>query len=79
MRICFVLTTAFAVNAFVAPTIRELIIQGWTITVVLNTESGKISDDIAPHIEVIDMDIVRTISPFTDLKILALPDIFIIQ
>lgn len=70
MRICFVLTAPFALNAFVAPTIRALLNQGWQITVVLNTAAGKVADDIAPDIEIINLNIARAISPLNDLRIL---------
>jgi len=72
MRICFVLTAPFALNAFVAPAIRALLIQGWQITAVLNTASGKVADDIARDIEIIDMNIARAISPVNDLRTLFL-------
>ncbi len=70
MRICFVLTAPFAFNAFVASAVRALLMQGWQVTVVLSMASGKIADDIARDVEVIDLNISRAISPVNDLRVL---------
>jgi glycosyltransferase involved in cell wall biosynthesis len=70
MRICFVLTAPFAFNAFVASAVRALLMQGWQVTVVLSMASGKIADDIARDVEVIDLNISRAISTVNDLRVL---------
>lgn len=67
VHICFVLTTPFALNAFVAPAIRALLGEGRQVTVVVNTASGRVADDIAGQIEIIELNIARAISPLNDL------------
>jgi glycosyltransferase involved in cell wall biosynthesis len=70
MRICFVLTAPFALNAFVAPAIRSLLAKGWQVTAVVDAGSGAIAEDIAPKIEIVDLKIARAISPLQDLHAL---------
>lgn len=67
IQVCFVLTSPFALNAFVAPAIRALLATGSKVTVVINTDAGPIAADIALLIEVVDIKIARAISPFRDL------------
>ena len=70
MHVCFVLTSPFALNAFVAPVIRGLLASGATVTVVVNASAGPIAADIKPAIEVVDIAIARAISPFQDFQTL---------
>lgn len=70
MQVCFVLTVPFVLNAFVAPTIRALLIRGWKVTVLINTKAGPVAQDIASRVEIIHLDIARTVSPLRDLKTL---------
>lgn len=70
MHICFVLTTPFALNAFVAPAIRALLALGWKVTVVVNTRAGSVAEDIRGEVEIIDLDIVRSIAPLRDFRTL---------
>lgn len=70
MHVCFVLTTPFALNAFVAPVIRALINAGWQVTVITNATNSEIVGDLESRIEVIDMDIARAIAPWQDMRIL---------
>ena len=70
MHVCFVLTTPFALNAFVTPTIDALLARGWRVTVLVNTKAGKVSDSIAQGAEVICLDIARDIAPVRDIKTL---------
>ncbi len=67
MRICFVLTTPFALNAFVAPVIRVLLARGDKVTVVVNAKAGPIAADMLGTIEIVDLHIARAISPLRDL------------
>ncbi len=67
MRICFVLTTPFVLNAFVAPTIRALLARGDKVTVVVNAGAGPITAEILDTVEIVDLDITRSISPLRDL------------
>ena len=67
MRICFVLTSPFALNAFVAPAIRALLARGDKVTVVIDAKAGPISADILGTIEIVDLHIARAISPLRDL------------
>ena len=68
MRICFVLTTPFALNAFVAPAIRALLARGDKVTVVVNAGAGPIAADIVGTIEIVDLEIARPIAPLRDLS-----------
>jgi len=70
MHICFVLTTPYALNAFVVPTVKTLLEKGWKVTVLVNTHSGLVSDAIVEGAEIIHLDIARQISPFSDIKAL---------
>ena len=70
MHVCFVLTTPFALNAFVGPAIKALLAQGWSVTVLVNTQAGRVSDEIAQGAEVIHLDIERNIAPFSDIQTL---------
>ena len=70
MHVCFVLTTPFALNAFVGPAIKALLAQGWRVTVLVNTHAGKVSDDIAQGAEVIQLGIARNIAPLSDIRTL---------
>ena len=70
MHVCFVLTTPFALNAFVGPAIKALLAQGWRVTVLVNTRAGRVSDEIAQGAEVIHLDIERNIAPFSDIQTL---------
>lgn len=70
MHVCFVLTTPFALNAFVRPAIKALLAQGWRVTVLVNTRAGRVSDEIAQGAEVIHLDIERNIAPARDIQTL---------
>ncbi|MDO9406434.1 MAG: glycosyltransferase [Polaromonas sp.] len=70
MRICFVLTTPFALNAFVKPVILELAAQKWDVTVLVNTQAGVVDPDISRNARVVDLPIARNIAPFGDLATL---------
>lgn len=77
MRVCFVLTSPFAVNAFVAPTIRALLARGDSVTVVVNARAGTVAEDIRSGIEIVDLEIARAIAPLRDLAALrSLFDLF---
>lgn len=67
MRICFVLTTPFALNAFVAPTIHALQARGDKVTVVVNAKAGPVAADVLGTIDIVDLEIARAISPLRDL------------
>lgn len=76
-HICFVLTTPFALNAFVAPIIRVLISSGWRVTVAVNCGSHAVAEEVARCVEVLDVKIVRHIAPVQDISALwALNKIF---
>ena len=70
MRVCFVVTNTFALNAFLATPIEMLAGEGWDITVALNTRDGEIAGSILRHADVVDLDIKREISPLADLPVL---------
>lgn len=70
MHVCFVLTTPFALNAFVAPTIKALLAQGSQVTVLVNTDAGAVSAEIVQGAEIIHLDIARHIAPLRDIKTL---------
>jgi glycosyltransferase involved in cell wall biosynthesis len=71
MRVCFVVTNTFALNAFLASPIDGLAAAGWEITVALNTADGEIAESIRRHAEVVDLAMRREISPIADLPVLA--------
>jgi glycosyltransferase involved in cell wall biosynthesis len=71
MRVCFVITNTFALNAFLASPIDGLAAAGWEITVALNTADGEIAESIRRHAEVVDLGMRREISPIADLPVLA--------
>ncbi|WP_431098425.1 glycosyltransferase family 4 protein [Polaromonas aquatica] len=70
MHVCFVLTTPFALNAFVAPAIRALLARGDRVTVVVNADSGPIAKDIYGRIEIVNLEIARAIALLHDLAAL---------
>ena len=70
MHICFVITTPFALNAFVAPVIHALVNCGWKVTVMVNTDAGPVSSGLLARVEVIHLDIARQISLRKDINAL---------
>lgn len=66
MHACFVVSNAFALNAFLAGPIEALAADGWRITVVLNTADGQPSDRILRHATVKHVAIARDIAPWRD-------------
>lgn len=70
MRVCFVVTTPFVLNAFVAPTIRSLLQQGHSVAVVVNTRASPISRDLLGKVEWIDLEIARSIDLSKDIHAL---------
>ena len=70
MHICFVITTPFALNAFVTPVIRALVERGWKVTVMVNTDAGPVSDGLLATVQVIPLDIARQISLRRDITAL---------
>ena len=70
MHVCFVLTTPFALNAFVAPTIRALLVQRCRVTVIVNTDAGELAREVVQGATVIHLNIARDIAPLKDFKTL---------
>ena len=70
MHICFVITTPFALNAFVAPVIRALVRSGQKVTVVVNTDAGTVSGELSAIVQVIHLDVARQISLRKDITAL---------
>lgn len=68
--ICFVVTTPFAVNAFLLTHMKALADRCFVILCV-NCSLYPLSDDIDPRIRVVDFPIARAISPFKDLRAFA--------
>ena len=52
------------------PTVKMLLDKGWKVTVLVNTYSGLVSDAIVEGAEIIQLDVAREISPFSDIKAL---------
>lgn len=67
--ICFVVTTPFAVNAFLLTHLKALA-DRWAVTLCVNRALYPLSDRIDPRIRVIDLPIARNISPLNDLRAL---------
>ena len=70
MHVCFVVSNSFALNAFLAPTIRALLTRGCAVTVVVNTENGMIDTDILQQITVVHLEIIRDIALLHDWRAL---------
>jgi glycosyltransferase involved in cell wall biosynthesis len=64
--ICFVLTSPFAVNAFLLNHFRVLADQ-FDLTLLVNTKEYPLSERLDPRVRVVDLPIVRKISPWQDL------------
>ena len=65
--ICFVVTTPFAVNAFLLTHMKALV-DCCPVTLCVNRSLYPLSDDIDPRIRVVDFPIAREISLFKDLR-----------
>ena len=70
MRICFVITTPFVLDAFVAPTIRSLLKLGHSVAVVVNVKAKTISPDLYTNVKWIDIEIARSIDLPRDVSAL---------
>jgi glycosyltransferase involved in cell wall biosynthesis len=70
LRVCFVASNSFALNAFLASPIEALAAAGWKITVVLNTQDGDANEAVRRHADVVPLPIQRNISPLADLPVL---------
>lgn len=70
MRVCFVVTTPFVLNGFVAPTIRSLLLRGDSVTVVVNTKASPISSDLLGKVEWVNIEIARSIDIVKDVSAL---------
>jgi glycosyltransferase involved in cell wall biosynthesis len=66
-RICFVLTSPFAVNGFLLNHFRVLA-DHFSITLVVNVLEYKLSPAIDPRVRVLHCDLARPISPWRDFK-----------
>lgn len=67
MHICFVLTSPFALNAFLSPVVCALTEAGWRVTVVVNCDSQQLAQNISSRADVLDVKFARNISPLQDL------------
>lgn len=70
MHVCFVVSNPFALNAFLAPTIRALLVRGCSVTVVVNAQAGTVVADILQEITVVHLDIIRDIALLQDWRAL---------
>lgn len=70
MRVCFVATNTFALNAFLASPIEALAAAGWKITVALNTVDGEVCELIRRNASVVPLRMKRHISPLADLPVM---------
>jgi glycosyltransferase involved in cell wall biosynthesis len=67
--ICFVLTSPFALNAFLLGHLRALA-DFYVITVCVNTEEYLVSDQLDPRIELLHVPIARGVSLYRDVHAL---------
>ncbi|WBY00731.1 glycosyltransferase family 4 protein [Ramlibacter tataouinensis] len=67
MRVCFVTSNTFALNAFLAMPIQALAQRGWEVHVVVNTADGAVAPAICSSARVHPVDHARDISPLKDL------------
>lgn len=65
-KICFVLTTPFAANAFLLGHLHALA-DRYDVALCLNRSAYPLSDRIDPRVRIIDLPIARKISPLADL------------
>lgn len=65
--ICFVATTPFVVNAFLLTHLKALA-DFCSVTLCVNCSVYPLSDQIDPRIRVVDVKIMREVSPFMDLR-----------
>lgn len=70
MHACFVVSNAFALNAFLAGPIEALRQDGWDVTVAFNSEGGKVVQTVQDNATLAPVGIVRDISPWNDLRAL---------
>lgn len=68
-RVCFVLTSPFAVNGFLLNHLRVLA-NSFAITLVVNTHEYALSPELDERVRVVHLDIARKIDLFSDLKAL---------
>lgn len=67
--ICVVLTSPFALNAFLLNHLKALA-DDYAVTVCVNTQGSQPSDALDPRIELLHFPIAREISPFKDVSAL---------
>lgn len=68
-RVCFVLTSPFAVNGFLLNHFRVLA-NHYELTLLVNTLEYPLSDKLDSRVRIVNLAIARQISPFQDLKVL---------
>lgn len=66
---CFVVTTPFAVNAFLLGHLRALA-ERYRVSLCVNTGDYPLSKSIDPRIRVLDIGIRRKLAPLSDLQVL---------
>lgn len=67
-RICFVVSSAFTVNAFLVGPISALAERGWDITLAVNASTDEVTKHIHQYCTIVQVDIARPISPLQDLR-----------
>lgn len=67
-RVCFVLTSPFAVNGFLLNHFRVLA-DHYAITLLVNTLEYPLSSKLDPRVRVVHLAIERQISPVQDMKV----------
>ncbi|HEX2545468.1 MAG TPA: glycosyltransferase family 4 protein [Ramlibacter sp.] len=69
MRVCFVVTNTFALNAFLAVPIEALAAAGWEVTVAVSTRDGEVCELVRRNAQVYDLHMNRHISPVADMPV----------
>src|SRR5688572_15048474 len=67
MRVFFVVSNTFALNAFLAMPIRALRDDGWEVHVVVNTRDGQVAQEVRDAATLHPADHAREIAPLRDL------------
>jgi glycosyltransferase involved in cell wall biosynthesis len=67
-RICFVVSSAFTVNAFLVKPILALAERGWHVTLAVNTSTDEVIEPVRQSSTIVKVDVARPISPLQDLR-----------
>lgn len=67
-RICFVVSSAFTVNAFLVKPILALAERGWHVTLAVNASTDEVIEPVRQCSIIVKVDVARPISPLQDMR-----------